>query len=62
MYLRLIIIKYFKDFQNNNFAGNIIKINNFKITGGEYLSRSIENLRNIQEYEKETEYVCIIKK
>ncbi len=37
-------------------------ITNFKITDGVYVGGVIKNQDNIKEYEKETEYVCIIQK
>ena len=35
---------------------------NFKISDGRYISGGIKGSDNIEEYEQDTEYVCIIQK
>lgn len=37
-------------------------INHFEITDGRYMNGEIDNPNNIKEYERESEYVCVIRK
>ena len=39
-----------------------LNITNFEITNGKYITGEINSPRNIKEFEKDTEYVCVIKK